>query len=168
MKVRNFGDEGPYRDAYRNAWDWIVAIDAYDFGDPNPLDELLSTEPLPEELISVIESISSGERKPNLKAAAKLKIPAAERLQIAGAVSVVLLLIDVLKRDVIDPAISDEAGVKMLGESKGREPVEILRELEAEARKAIELAAHEAGVSVETIENLLRHLRQKMEQYPNV
>jgi len=167
MRTRNWGDAF-FDEPYLDAWLWIVAIDAYDFGDPTPLDELLSSAPVPEELRPVIASIASGKRKPNLKAAAKLKIPANERMKIAGTISAVLGLIDAIKYDAIDSAVNDESGVKMLGDLKGREPVEILRELEATARNTIERAARGAGVSVETIENLLRHLRQKMEQYPDV
>lgn len=167
MRTRNWG-HGPFGEPYLDAWPWVVAIDAYDFGDPAPLDELLSSEPIPEELRPVVARIATGNRKPNLKAAAKLKIPANERMKLAGTVSAVLGLIDVIKYDAIDSTVNDESGVKMLGDMKGGEPVEILRELEAKARDTIEWAAREASVSVETIENLLRHLRQKMEQYPDV
>ena len=168
MRTRNYGDN--LYEPYEDAWPWVVAIDAYDFGDPAPLDELLSSEPVPEELRPVIASIASGKREPNLKAAAKLKIPASERMKIAGTISAALGLIDAIKYDAIDESVNDLSGVSMLADRPGkdREPVEILRELEATARNTIEWAAREAGVSVETIENLLRHLRRKMEQYPDV
>lgn len=171
MTVRNYGD-GWYGDGrrYLDAWPWVVAIDAYDFGAPEPLAELMATEAPPEELRPVIAAIVTGKRKPNLKAAAKLKIPAGERLQIAGAVSTCLGVFDDLKRSAIDPEVNDEAGVRMLAERAGetREPAEILRYLEAKARKTIEWAAREAGVSTESLEDLLRHLRKKIEHYPDV
>ena len=64
---------------------WIAAIDAFDFNDPEPLEQLRAgNEPVPPELQHVIDAIDSGERKPNKKAAAKLKIPTAERMKILG------------------------------------------------------------------------------------
>jgi len=148
---------------------WVVAIDAFDFNSRESLAGLIESESIPEELRPVIAAIVRGERVPNLKAAAKMKIPAAERLEIAGALSAALELIDALKYDVLDPhGVSDECGVSVLGDQTGREPNEIMRQLEASSRLAIQMAAQQLDVSTETIENLLRALRRKMESFPIV
>lgn len=153
-------------------WSWVCAIDAFDYCQPEPLAELIRSEPIPQNLRPVIASIVTGQRQPNKKAAAKLKLPADERLRIAGSLSTVLALIEIIKHGAVDPSLPGLRGVNMLSDclerGKGREPVEILRELEAEARQVIEDTAKQFNVSVETIENLLRDMRRKIADYPNV
>ncbi|MFC1777023.1 hypothetical protein ACFL3I_06755 [Pseudomonadota bacterium] len=168
MKTRNYGDT--FNSRFNDVFPWVVAIDAYDYNDREPLALLLESEPVPDELRPVIVAIESGDRKPNLKAAVKLKIPANERMKIAGTISAVLMLIDTLKFEAIDESVNDLSGVSMLAEQVDsiREPAEIMRELEYKSRKVIAESAEQLGVSVETIENLLRQLRQKMERYPNI
>ena len=43
-----------------------------------------------------------------------------------------------------------------------------MRKLEGDAREAVEDTARMLGVSVETMENLLRDLRKKIENFPDV
>lgn len=95
MKTRNVLFHMPH--AMHNAWPWVVAIDAFDFDDREPLDKLLKSETVPEELFPVTAAIMRGDRTPNRKAAVKLKIPAAERMPIAATVSAMLGVIDFLK-----------------------------------------------------------------------
>lgn len=78
-------------------WQWVVAIDAFDFNDPVPLAEIRKVEVVPHEFESIVAEIDAGEWKPNLKAAAKLKIAARERMEIAGSLSAVLGLFDKIK-----------------------------------------------------------------------
>jgi hypothetical protein len=91
-------------------------------------------------------------------------------MKIAGSISVVMMLIDTLKYDAIDESVNDLSGVSMLAEQpdQDRKPIDVTRELEQKARSIIEKSARELEVSTETIENLLRALRAKMEAYPNV
>ena len=170
MRVKNYQDMPLTMD---KAWKWVVAIDAFDYDCPEGLADLLRTEPIPDELRPIIASIVAGDRKPNRKAAAKLKIPAAERMQIAGTLSVVLGLVDELRYETIDPwHFPGYKGVAMFSmcvrRGQLRDPGEISRDLEHEAQQAIELAAKDLGVHVETIENLLRDFRRKIENYPNI
>lgn len=167
MRVRNFGGDG-WPGRFEKMFDWVVALDAFDYNDRKPLAELIATEPVPEELRPAIAKIISGERKPNLRAAAKLKVQASERMMIAAYISACLMLVDTMKYDALDDRPYGQSGVHMFGDRFGKEPIEITRELEQDAKKAIELGAELAGVSVETIENMLRDLRAKMEAYPNV
>ncbi len=165
MRVTNFLGM-PER--IHKVWTWIVAIDAFDYCSPGKLAGLVESEPIPEELRPVIASIITGERRPNPKKAARLKLPADQRMVIAGEVSTILGLIDVFKYSAIDSSVSSERGAAMLAEREGIETIDMVRELEAEARAAINETAEHHGVSPETIENILRQFRQKIENYPNV
>lgn len=164
MRVTNFIH---MPDRIHDAWPWIVAIDAFDYCAPDKLADLIASEPIPEELRPVISSIVKGKRKPDKRKAAKLKLPADDRMGIAGAVSVALGIIDVIKYTTIDSKIPGK-GVSVLAERKCREPEEMLRQIEAEARKIMEESADQLGVSVETVENALRDFRKKVDNYPNV
>lgn len=165
MRPANYGFDMPSE--MQEAWDWVVAIDAWDYAHPELLAKLIATEHIPESLRPVISSIISGERKPNLKTAKKLKIPAEERMKIAGTVSCVLGLIDAIKFDSYCD-ITNSRGISGIAERKGLEPIEVKKDLEEEARNLILLAADEAKVSAETIENLVRDLRKKMKLWPNI
>lgn len=167
MRARNFTDI-PRR--MNEIWPWIVAIDAYDFADPDPLARLLrGPDPIPPEVQPVLADIVAGSRPPNRKAAAKLKVPAAERMKVAGSVSVIAGLVDVLKRsDLNDSAGNPVQGPEMAAARDGVETIDKIRKLEGVARKQIASAARDFGVSVETIENLLRDLRQKIEKFPTL
>lgn len=159
----------------RDQWPWLCAVDAFDHCHPDALADLIRAEPIPEPLRPVVAAIVAGQRKPNKRAAARLKIPASERMRIAGSLSAVLGLIDVIKRKAIDstdPDLAGLRGVSMLAacpeRGQGREPVEILRELEAEAQTLVQDTAQHFGVSIETVENLLRDMRAIIAEYPNV
>lgn len=146
-------------------WDWVIALDAWDYCDPKPLSELVKSVPIPLEFLQAVSEIIEGKRKPNKKAAAKLKIPASERMKIAGSLSLILSIVDKLKHDVIYP---EGKGVIGIGAEQRREPIDVMRELELEQRQAIIEASNELNVSVETVENLLRDLRQKINSWPIV
>lgn len=162
MRVTNFVDI-PSR--MNELWDWVIALDAWDYCDPKPLSELVKSVPIPLEFLQAVSEIIEGKRKPNKKAAAKLKIPASERMKIAGSLSLILSIVDKLKHDVIYP---EGKGVIGIGAEQRREPIDVMRELELEQRQAIIEASNELNVSVETVENLLRDLRQKINSWPIV
>lgn len=146
-------------------WEWTVALDAWDFCDPSLLTELVLLKEIPIEFKQALSDIVAGKRKPNKKAATKLKIPAKERMKIAGSISVNCGIIDIFKFDANYP---EGKGVVGIGAMQGREPVDILRELEAEQVELIREAAKDLNVSVETIENLLRDMRNKIKLWPAV
>jgi hypothetical protein len=161
LKAKNLLDPGKMRDT----WHWVIAFDAWDYCDPEPLSVLIAEEQIPEEYIHIIVDIVSGKRKPNKKAASKLKVPARERMRIATSISVELGMIDVSKYDAIHP---EGKGVVGIGAKLGLEPIEVLRKLERHARDIVQHYCKEFNVSQETIENLLRELRKKMEIWPFV
>ena len=138
-------------------WDWFVAVYAWDYGEPEVLAELIRSEPIPAEYREAVAAIVAGERKPNLRAAAKMKIPAQEHLRLAGSVSVVIELCATIKQQAIE-----------VGDRKALEPIDIIREAENESREAVFAAANEFGVSVETVENILRVMRARIAAWPVV
>jgi hypothetical protein len=146
-------------------WEWIIALDSWDYCDPIPLSELILQKEIPLEFKQAISDIVSSKRKPNKKAAAKLKIPASERMKIAGCISLTFGLIDALKFDALYPEGKGAVGI---GAMQMREPIDVLRELEGEQRQEIGRVAIELRVSCETVENILRELRRKIESWPIV
>lgn len=147
-------------------WKWVVAFDSWDYCDPEPLSELLlKKQIIPPEFLQPLADIISGKRKPNNKAASKLKIPPRERMKIAGSISLLLGLVNALKFDAIYPEGKGAVGA---GAQQGREPNEILRELESKHKRTIDSVCKDLKVHPETIENLLRDLRRKIDNWPIV
>lgn len=163
MRTKNFIDM-PAR--MNDLWEWVVALDSWDYCDPEPLSELLFKEQtIPPEFLQALADIVSWKRKPKKRAAVKLKIPARERMKVAGSISLVLGLVDALKFNAIYPEGKGSVGI---GSGQGREPNAVLRELETKQKQAIESACKALNVSQETIENLLRDLRRKIDDWPTV
>ena len=147
-------------------WHWVIALDAWEYCDPQPLSELLkSGEPIPKEFQNAVSEIILGTRKQNKKGASKSRIPNGERMKIAWHISLVLGLIDGLKYTAIYP---EGTGANGIAAMKGKEPIEIMRELEAEQQSVIRNSAEQLNVSTETIENLLRSMREKIKKWPIV
>ncbi len=152
----------------RDAWPWVIAIDAWDYCDANELTNLLRTQEIPVPLRPVIADIVSGDRKQNKKAAAKLRIPTSERMKIAGTISTIVGLMQIIRCDIIDDDYPGQQGAEMLSDRLGQEPSQIVAELNEELRKLISEAASDLNVSTETIENLLRSFREKVKNWPCV
>lgn len=161
MRVTNFLDI-PSR--MNDLWVWVVALDAWDYCDPKPLSDLIKSDPIPHEFLQAVTEIIEGKRKPNKKAAVKLKIPASERMKIAGSISLILGITNCIKYDAKDTY----SGIEQIAERECKEPIEVLRELELNSRQEIIDSSNELNVSVETIENLLRDLREKINNWPVV
>ncbi|MBE0414838.1 hypothetical protein [Yoonia sp.] len=160
---------------FKDNWAWVVALDAYDFCDPQPLAALIEKKVIPDELRNQVSKIITGERKPNKRAAAKLSVPASERLVLAAHVSICLGLIDALKNasaashwDGGDWVDEDDTILSMQASRYGKEPIELKRELEKEQSELMRQSAQDHGISIETLENLLRELRKKQQNYPDV
>jgi hypothetical protein len=146
-----------------------MALDAFDYGDSIPLSDIRGKENIPPELMQAIMNIDQGERKPNLKAAAKLKISAKDRLGVAVGVSILLGLMERFKSGrKIDEFEQSDRVINILADKQAIEPIDIVRSFEEMAREFVEEAAVENDVSIETIENLLRDLRRKFRDWPNI
>jgi len=155
----------PHSIEFRDVMDWIAAIDAWDYCDGSLLAILILEEDIPTKLKPIIADIFSGVRVQKKKAASFLKISPRERMYIAQSISINLGLIDVFKTVKM---ASGESLLEWQSDRNGIEPIESKRWLEKEARQVKEIAAKDLGVSIETIENLLRDFRYKLDNYPNV
>lgn len=133
-------------------WEWFVACASFDAGDPEPLAILIEKEEIPPEYRAKAGAIVriAATRRPR-------KIPAAERMRIAASLDFVNRLCRILDRQSID-----------IGDQKGLEPVHVRREAWSAWRSAVADAAKELGVSVETVENLMREFRKRIDNWPVV
>ncbi len=177
MSVVNYGRGMP--DRMQELFDWVIAIDAWDYCDTEPLADLIrSTNTLPDEIRPIIADIITGERKQNKRGADKLKIlPARERMKIAGTISSVLGLIDLFKYEkfYVDGDVDGcPSGIFGIAGRDRKEPIEVKRELESEAREVLKITKDslkeelDLEISIETIENLIRELRKKIKNWPHV
>lgn len=143
---------------------WVVAIDSSHYGNDARLLALLAGEEhIPTELRPSIAAALSGRRKK--RNASKSKIPAHQRLLYACIVSGGLDFFDRLKKLTSDEG---ERFIEHCADYQGCEPRDIVRIIESSASDWINRAATIFEISPETVENLLRDLRKKMANYPNV
>ncbi|WP_150298863.1 hypothetical protein [Pseudomonas profundi] len=147
---------------YKNT-NWIVAIDAWDHCDSSILEEMLKRHPLPFELQPVIAGIVSGARKQRRKAAAKLRVPAGHRMFVAG-------LYAELKRSVIDTTLKRKScnDYHDVADAKGIEVAEYRKELLRYAADFKNEWAENAGISVETLDNMVDEIKLKIKNYPKI
>ena len=138
---------------------WCGALVAFDYCDTGPLAALVRGEAIPLELRSVIASIIAGDRKPNRRAAAKSKVDAAERLQIGATVDALLVTIAELKHPEITEPWAD---------LRQAEPADAILRLNEWIERVYLVASDRLAVSRETVENLVREYRQKMQDWPRV
>jgi len=148
--------------------EWFVAVDAYDYCDPEPLAELVRTrETIPAPYRKAVADILTGQRKQKKKAAAKLKVPAKQRMEIAIGAAIIAGIIDNLHFNYLNTQ-TGESGLNALADRKGLEPSYIKADLAKDRADFMQEEADKWGVSVETIENLLRDLRKKARAWPSV
>lgn len=142
---------------------WVHAIDAWDYGAPSQLADLIgSGQQIPKELAGAVADIIAGRRIQKKRAMAKLKIPAAERMAIAVSAYCAIWMKRRLRAKDLSPCLEGIANLRRL------EVIDLVREIDREGREVIEDAALSLGVSVETIENLLRDFREKVKNWPVV
>ena len=154
-----------------DAWRWVVAMAAWDYGDPSELSELLADEvPIPPEFAHAIAAVVRGDRPRMLKAGAKLKVQAGRLFQVATGVSASIAYIDHLKFDFSDPSIGPARGARAISEVDGVElsPIEVIRQLEADAELLVKNAADALGVPVATIRFALRELNARIARWPEI
>jgi len=169
-RTANFTD---MPDRENELWAWVCALYAYDYDDPKPLSKLIRVGGyIPPEFINAIADIVDGLRKPNKKAAAKMKVPASEYMKVAASVSTILGLGDIIKYDAINPYTDAEntpTGACSISENKGKdEPKDIIMSVNKMGRQAKQDAADHFGISLETVENMIRELRHHINSWPTL
>lgn len=156
----NLGNYGT-PDVCRNFY-WIASIDAWDYCDSKPLAEMVVNHAVPVELRHVLASIVSGERKQNKRGAAKLKIDADQRMLVAASFLSLLQIPEGVLGKRTQPSYFE------IADEKGIEYIDLHRKYERYVKTMYSRIACAAGVSVETLENLLRELKEKINKYPNI
>ncbi len=154
-----------------SAFAWIVALDCFDFGDPEPLTELLAdtNTDVPPDIRLPLSHIISGARKPDLKAAAKMKIPGGKRLQLAQIIAAGLQMIEYLKRGQV-PNQNGQL-IKLndaFADAQRIEPINHIRKQENASNNVIQRMASDWNVSDGTIRNLVRDLRFFYSNFPDI
>ena len=139
-------------------WDWIVCLDAWDSGEPDYLSEYILNEEIPEELKKPISDIISGRRKPNLKGKGKYKIEPLLRWYIGRIV--------IYERQAVEQEKARAAFSGEDGEAELREPIKVIRDLEAHMKGVISLFASAFKVSEKTIENSYETVTTKIKNWP--
>jgi hypothetical protein len=138
---------------------WTAALVSFDYCDPNLLAAMIENEPVPVELRSVISAIIKGARRPNMRAGAKSKVPAAERFQIGATVGAMLETIADMKHPAITENYANENGV---------EPKDAIIRLNRYIDQVYNLATDRLEVSRETVENIVREWRKNRAKWPDV
>jgi len=134
---------------------WVSALDSWENGYSQPLSRLITEKEIPEELRQPISEIVSGERKPNLKAKAKLKVTPPDRLYIGS------VLFSVRHQAQANKALSIPKGDEL-----GLEPIELIRKAEAHAKDIVSILAEDFNVSESTVESAYEALLAKIKAWP--
>lgn len=171
MRTNLFGTSHANAPRVIEVFPWIVAIDAFDRGDGDPLKELFEDgEKVPPELLPIICAIRDRDRVPNQKARAKQKIPARKRLMGAGLASAVLGLFDDAISREFEPEFDGEDArfIAIMADRLGLEPIEIVSRMRRGKERVKIAVAREFGISKRSLEDYLRDLRHIIEDYPNI
>jgi hypothetical protein len=165
-----------YKSSHANAsrvlenFEWICAIDAFDFDDPEPLLDLVKErmDP-PHELRPILDSILAGKRCPNKKAASKQKITGVHRLSSAGLASGWLGLVDdgLTMNDPPNSLTSLTKFIETFADERGVETIDIVREFGTNKKRVISAVAARYRITTRTLEGHIRDLRRIIEDYPN-
>lgn len=167
MKPKNYGFDMPRE--MEETQEWLFALDAYDYNSPNMLACLIQEgNPIPSPYQNAIADIIRGDRKPNKKAASKLKVSPTERLEIASGISIILGLMESITYGQSHPDLGTGNLLNDYADKKGIEPIDAKREREEFIRDFWISCSQDLGVSIETLENLVRDLRRKADKWPNV
>ncbi len=138
-------------DDFFDNWHWVIAVDAFDYGDPEPLAALLAEfDEYPANVRTLLSDIVRGKRKPNPKAHPTVK--GKDRMQAA--------LSGEALRDHIDTSSV------FFGDRDGEEPTDVRRGNDASYRQDKTSTAERYGISKHTLGNLCRDLKQKIERWP--
>ncbi len=148
----------------RELWDWVVAFYAYDWGDPSALAFMIGfTREVPPECIDALAAVVAGERPRRRKS----KLPRSLAMRYAAKLSDVLGTLDRYRHDI---TFADEEGKGLvaIASRRGEEPQDVSQWLANERATIMKQAADDLGVSVETVEELLRDMRDRIKRWPIV
>lgn len=144
-------------EGFAETQEWFVAIYAWDYCDSEPLATLINAEPIPPVYRAAVAAIIAGRRKPKSKAAAKQKIPARCHFNIVRDLAADISLREIEKRFA-----------NVSADRRRQEPIEVIRYADEAYRARVAQVAQEYGVSAETIENIIRELKNRFSSWPVV
>jgi hypothetical protein len=147
---------------------WLAAIFAFDFGDAEPLGELLRVEAPPPEFRCAVADIVTGRRLQNKKAAAKMKLKPAFALNIGWTALLGIRAWRQLFAHGASPGSGYRNAFEELASAKGIEPLVLRRRLEARSREHRDIAADALEISKESLEKLMREVRRRVDAWPVV
>lgn len=153
-----------------DAWGWIWAFHAWDHGEPEKLKNLiLSEDPMPSALKPALAKRISGEKKPNKKRSAKLSHSVDDRMIIGLKVSTHLWFSKANETwGMVDEGDDRQRYIDAVATAQLREPIEIKNSMRAYRREINKSVAKRFDISVETLENILREIRDLAKRYPDV
>lgn len=144
-------------------FNWVAALDAWDYCDPEPLSKMIEFHSIPPEFMKIVADIISGKRKQNKRGAAKLKsVPPDQRMLVAVAI----LSYRQFPEAVLSSANADRRAE--IAADRGVDPIVIRRELEASQKKWDQAFADLCGLSVEGVKDLTDALKRKCKTFPNL
>jgi hypothetical protein len=138
-----------------NQWEWVAAVVAYDWGDPQPLATLVrERETLPDNVRVVLADIVAGERKPDEKKISQATVKGADRMA-AGRWAWVLSI----TREFSNKNASEKADPRV-------EPADFIQALNEKNRRQRKQTADKYGISLDTLDELRREFQRKLESWP--
>ena len=153
--------------AVQHNWHWVAALYAWDRDDPEPLQDCLANQAPPEELQPSIEKRLNGSVRPNKKSAVKLKLPPADRMWLAAHYSVQIYLHS-KGNETVGIYPDGRRFLEARADELRIEPVELKRQMQNHQRLSQENVADQFGLSVETLENILRDMGRLARAYPDL
>ncbi|MFT6507209.1 MAG: hypothetical protein ACI92O_002702 [Colwellia sp.] len=166
FKIDTINNEAPsighYTGPAVDNFNWIAAIDAWDYCDPIPLGEMITNHNLPIELRPIISSIINGKRKQKKIASSKLKLAPEERLLVAS----VIICFRSIPEDVISRKNSRD--YFDIANELGVEPIELLNQYRKSLKELDQDFVNITGLSLSSIQNLTLDLKNKLNNYPKI
>jgi hypothetical protein len=153
-------------------FNWVVALDAWDYGINEPLSKMMNYHAVPVILRPIIAKIISGERQQKLKANS-IKIPAGKRLL---CISAVLALEKIPTAFLSNRCVVhddngqriNQSNISIIADKNNKEVSEVRTDLNQIKVDIRNLIIDKYNVSPETIKSLKKVLKEKISQWPDL
>ena len=153
---------------FKGLFGWFLAIHAYEMNELEPLGKLLAddTVEIPNEIRLYLSQIVLGNKKPNKKAAVKLRIPARLRMIVGLYLVKLEMKCEYFRKHYKDPDFPDNRpGLDTIADKIGKEPAQVDAEISAISRQFIKDLSEIFSVSIDTIEELRGLFKENIERY---
>ena len=140
-------------------WNWFSAFYEFDFNYPEHLAMLICDGEIPPEYRSAVADIVTGERQPNKKAAAKLKVH-------PGDIMTIAVLADMATGHV--DLVHEIGDFDKFAEREQKDVADVIKEMHERGRSKVANMAERENISTETIEEYAREMRKRIDRWPVV